>query len=97
MANNQPRQKTYWWVIASWKGKTIVRGPYLDEQEAYSKAFGELDCQFEVVLLSTRSLDEARARVRDRVLSQTGSVDRTFSRQLHKLPQEYKRRWWKGE
>jgi len=69
----------------------------LDEQEGYSKGFEELDCQFEVIPLSTRSLDEARAQIRERVLSQTGSVDRAFGRQMHKLPQEYKRRWWKKE
>ena len=97
MANYQPRQKTYWWVVASWKGKTIVRGPYPDEQEAYSKGFEVLDCQFEVIPLPTRSKSEASSTVRDRILTETHNIDRAMERQLHKPPQEYKKRWWKKE
>jgi hypothetical protein len=86
-----PRLDTgiYYWVWAmepmGGKQKRVLLGPFMSEDEAYTRAYSKLSGNFEVVSLATRDVTLASRILRARVLDETGDSMETFKRFRHKL------------
>lgn len=87
-----PRE--YWWVVASFQGRTVIIGPKETEEDANRFGYGQLECPFNVVMMPTRDKARASAMLKARKLEKEGNLGGALERMMHKPPNEYKKPWW---
>lgn len=77
--------RDYHYVVATYRGRRVLLGPYATEDEANEIGFEKLDVPFQVHTLPTKDRARATSILKAEVLSETASLGESLRRIRHKL------------
>lgn len=77
--------REYYWITAHYQGKDILIYGGESYDEAERKAFQQLPCTFEVVMLPTTDIGRASRMIKSRKLEETQDIGESLRNLRHTL------------